>query len=588
MSDFDKRTVKISPEELEARQRLRFQDSAGVAGSGGESTPEATSSFLESTGDVLKSGVQSASLETLDDLIETLSPEMAEKYRGVIQESRERTPFGTLMGDIVSPNPLGKLKAGGKVLSKIAPELGTSVVQQLGTDGEVSPMQTVLETGAGKALTGITKKLAIGDRLKRRATSLGANKASAIKRYVGKSGKEFEDEFIKGEISALEKAGLFEPGVVKYDTAKDTFISKATKGQKVKGSVLPPSNKEIAKRLDSMKNSLGSKIDEVVGKNQYTFHTDVTDEVFNDLQAEIAGEVYANPKTANSVYEEVMDRLFDGKDSIDLTDIHAVKKDLYSIIGDRNFQKAMSDNPDKAVAYRKAARWLNDIVGESIDDPKFREMNKRYGTASDMYSNVRAKIRGEFADTGVSSSVAIGSPLYRAARVMEESRDALMGLSAQGSQSLQKIPMSGEYLRGVGAGAIPRLMRPDGQGRSPDSVNLPLNIVKTKLPRTVEGILENKEVLLAKVGQQMPDYFDQVKFIVEERPEDIEQMMPMIMKLVPQAFESDKYGRINNMILDPIMQQKARGDIMEDSRLSNSQKINMIDKLNRTNVLEDY
>jgi hypothetical protein len=590
---------KLSEEEK--RELFRMSEGAGVSGSGVETGPEGSSAMAEGAVDMLKTLPQETSLETLDDIIEYVSPEAAESYRGMVEEARERSPLATFMGGFLAPNPASKVKAlskiplAGKAIKSMGPEAATSAAMQYGTEGEVSPGRTAIEATLGKGLTKGVSKLAIGDRLKRRAGAMGATRPSAIKRYETKSGEMFEDDYIRREIENFENMGLFDPGVKKFDADNLTFKSKAKLGEKVKGSILPPSDKEIAKRLDIMADSLGKKIDNTIQKNEYKFIAVPEDSLFNDLAAEIEDAAYQNPSTPGKVFEEVQQRLFGEEGQVLLTDINDVKKQLYKILGDRNFQKTLQDNPDKATAYRKAARFLNDIVGESVDDPKFRQYNSMYGSAIEMGKNVKGRIQKEFSDPGVSSSMAIGSPLYRVARTLEEKKEDLMGMSAQGSQMLQRNPNIQDYLRGMGAGAIPTLMKGGDQGqdtrmsRQPQSVpNLPLSLSKTKLPRDVEGVLANKEILLAKVAQQMPQYFEQVRFIVEERPEDIENMLPMILQMVPQAFESDKYNRVNNMILDPMMQEKARNDIMEDPRLPNTRKIDMIDQLNRTNILEDY
>jgi hypothetical protein len=144
-----------------------------------------------------------------------------------------------------------------------------------------------------------------------------------------------------------------------------------------------------------------------------------------------------------------------------------------------------------------------------------------------------------------------------------------------------------DELRGRG----PDSMRPaiTGRHRGPQSEgNLPLALSTVKMPRTVEGILENKEIIKAKMAQQAPDHLEHVNFILEQRPEDVEQILPMLMEMMPHAFETDKYNRVDNKVMDPMMMEKARHDIMQDEELSNGQRIKLINKMNRTNVLEEY
>lgn len=599
MSDtFYKNTRKVTPEELaKLRESNTFEDSGGVGvlGAGRETTPGIVERTVDTMGDMAISGIQGTAFNMADDIIETVDPAFADKFRNRWEQAQENSPILSTLSNIASPNPAAKLKAlskvgglTGKFLSA-APEAASSALNQYGTTGDVGVLRTVGETLASKALTKAVGGLAIGDRLKRRASATNSNTPSAIKRYTTKAGRGFEDDLIKDELLKLEKTGLFEPGIRKFDVNDLSFkpIDPVGTLTKAKGAVLPPSDKEIVKRLYSMKDDLGETLQSIVEKKKNVFKAFPGDEYFDDLLTEMKKADYIEPKSVEKVYRNVLDRLYaTAPNEINLTDIYNVKKQLNAIIGDKAFKKTIKENPDRATAFRKAVNYLDTLVEDYVDDPTYRELNKWYGTAAEALPSVRDKIRKGFEDAKGAAGAAAGRPLYRAAKTLENNRDFLMEVSSQIGNTLENSPNLQDYFRGVGAAIIPKVMSPK---REPQSIqNIPMQLIKTKLPRDVEGILANKEILLAKVAQQYPQAFEQVKFVVEERPEDIESMMPMILNMLPHAFESDKYGRINNKILDPLMQKKARGDIMEDSRLSNTQKINMINKLNRTNILEDY
>lgn len=202
--------------------------------------------------------------------------------------------------------------------------------------------------------------------------------------------------------------------------------------------------------------------------------------------------------------------------------------------------------------------------------------------------------------TAEALGVPYGSMAGMVGAALESSRQAanattrnFPGFATRSMEAVSDIPkivppLAGQSQRSLTDEESQRAINAEKFGRSPDSVNLPLNLSKTKLPRTTEGIMENKDIFLAKVAQEAPQYFDQVNFVLNERPEDLDQMMPMLVNFLPQAFDHDKYGRVNNEILDPMMMDKARKDISNDGNLSNTQKAIMINKLNRTNILEDY
>lgn len=594
--DWKKNARKLSDEEM--KQRFGALEGAGVAGSGPETDPEFVGETIETLKDVAVDLPQSTSLETLDDLIETVSPETADQYRQAVSEARERSPFATFMGGFLAPNPLTKLKAAGKIGS-MAPEIATSAAMQYGTEGEVDPMTTAVEATLGKAGEKVLGKVLVGDRVKRRALGMGGTRPRALKRYERKAGGVgLKEDILKIDVSDLEDAGLFQAGIVEFDPKSMKFKStkKGIKGA-VKEKILPPSTKEINRRLLNARDSIGKEIDTLITKSRNNKVMSFPEAEFelDDMYTRYLGDLdVVNDKVLDDVRNDVMKRLMkkrSNKDSINLKDINEVKKNIYKIIGDKRYEKAFADNPDKMMAYTSMAEALADVVRNNVDDPKLIKLNDMFGNVSTMRKNILDKIDQEFTDPAMRSSMALGSPMYRAARTIEESREDLLNISAQGSKVLQDNPTLENYLRGIGAKTIPTMMsdKNSEQNRGPQSVGqLKLQLSKTKLPRTTEGIIQNKAVLLAKVAQQVPEYFEQVRFVLDERPEDIEQMLPMIIKMVPQAFESDKYGRVDGKIMNPLMQQKAREDLMEDERLSNTQRVQMIDRLNRTNTLEDY
>ena len=123
-------------------------------------------------------------------------------------------------------------------------------------------------------------------------------------------------------------------------------------------------------------------------------------------------------------------------------------------------------------------------------------------------------------------------------------------------------------------------MNNDRISRGPQSI--PEALIETRIPRSSDAILQNKNVILAKVAQEMPQIFDHVVELIENRPEDMEEIVPLLTKMAPSMFEQDKYGRFNGKITDPNNAQRAIKDTLKRDDLSNTQKIEAINKLNKT------
>lgn len=121
-------------------------------------------------------------------------------------------------------------------------------------------------------------------------------------------------------------------------------------------------------------------------------------------------------------------------------------------------------------------------------------------------------------------------------------------------------------------------------GREPQSIAE--EVVRWKIPRTTEGVIENKDMVLAKVAQMEPMQFDNIKEVLEEQPERLPDLIPILAQTSPHLFEEDKYGRVDGIIYDPNKKQMAREDLNLNESLSNSQRMLIMNQLNKTGEFE--
>lgn len=133
-------------------------------------------------------------------------------------------------------------------------------------------------------------------------------------------------------------------------------------------------------------------------------------------------------------------------------------------------------------------------------------------------------------------------------------------------------------------------------GRIPQSVNSPTpqqqlmmrkgfveNLAEFKVPRTVDGILGNKDLVLAKLAQVTndPKIVDTLRDSLNMHPELLKDTLPALQMQFPQIFQPNKYmSWSNGKILDPMEAQKAYKDV-NSRQISNTQKIMLQDGLNR-------
>jgi hypothetical protein len=114
-----------------------------------------------------------------------------------------------------------------------------------------------------------------------------------------------------------------------------------------------------------------------------------------------------------------------------------------------------------------------------------------------------------------------------------------------------------------------------------------IDIIKTPLPRTTKAILENKEFVKAKIHMYAPQMESIVADTLDNDPDAIAGLLPVIMMQFPQIFQRDPYNRVDGKIMDPNLKAKARKDILQNKDYSSGEKAKRLSDLNESGYLED-
>ena len=114
-------------------------------------------------------------------------------------------------------------------------------------------------------------------------------------------------------------------------------------------------------------------------------------------------------------------------------------------------------------------------------------------------------------------------------------------------------------------------------------------MIKYRIPRTTDGILANKELVLAKIAQAgVPDeLYSTIAYALNESPEQIENVAPMVMLQFPQIFEKSKYKLFDNKFLDPNDRAKAADEISKREDMNSIQKAKAINTINKTGMMPE-
>ena len=278
---------------------------------------------------------------------------------------------------------------------------------------------------------------------------------------------------------------------------------------------------------------------------------------------------------AKKVIQNSFDNISRGTGTLTLTDVHREKQRLYKLLSGKFGEESTGV---QETVRKDLARMYKDMVDHYADNDEVRGLNETMSDIFNFKSGVTKKVKEKFLTSPIKDirGASVGGLLYRAERGMESFLDVSRPYRSKAGRMYEGIPEGGrDYLEGVGGLAPARAMN-----REPQSI--PEELIRTKFPRTTEAILENKDTLLAKIAQQAPDMFDAVQEVFEHSPEDIPDIMPALIQMAGFLFKKDKYNRFDGVILDPQLKELARKDVMKHDNLSNVEKIEILDKLNKT------
>lgn len=152
--------------------------------------------------------------------------------------------------------------------------------------------------------------------------------------------------------------------------------------------------------------------------------------------------------------------------------------------------------------------------------------------------------------------------------------------------------MGGEVIedalpRGAGE-AVQEFYKEDAPQRRPQSVpNIPEQLIRTPLPRSTQGLMQNKKMVLMKVAQQAPELFETVTDMFENNPEMIPEIVPVLAQKMPHFFEKDKYNRFDGRIMSEADKQKAIKDTLINKSLSSIEQAKKISRLNEEGLYDD-
>lgn len=584
----------------------------------------------EKIGENVKEAVTDAAIVTPNALALGWGGEIADiigypEYDEAVKEARERSPIATLGAEalasgvtstVASPLMAGRLLGPAGSIRQAATIGATVGAGEAGEGSRTAGALIGAGLGGGTALAGrgVKRHFSRGQPELERGALLGAS-SKDIKKGIG--GSEYDD--VAQIVKNLEGKRAVSLDPVVFDVDKNSFVKgrgdKLTRKNFYEGlSKRANEGMEKIKRATSdivRGNALKAShtFDELT--NSKSFVDDVDDWGMGISDLEIA------EKRAPKLLEQLKDRWGEAKSLADIEDLkrryqnwakqiyskgrenirddELVNAQFYELTA-RNLRKFILDNLDTGAAQKYADLNLTSSNLNKLDEWT-REARTKAAKSSINFSNpgqtlltmasnaMRAASGG---DTGKMTASKFGQRLgetlgplrvpledaVKAAPVWEAGR--LLGEPGGTPASLEMINKASNLL--------------PGPSRSPQSVgfNLPRELTQTTIPRNTQGMLDNKEFVLAKVAQQKPEMLGVIQNLLNDRPEMVAQVMPAIAAQMPELFLFDKYDAWDGIPQTPKGKAAFASDTKSkllDQEISSTEYASLMDRLHKNKAV---
>lgn len=535
--------------------------------------------------------------------------------------ARKRSPWasaGTEVGTGIATSFVPLLGAG-----KAASLGGAAVrgaVEGLGTSNDKLSTEGAINTGIGAAFGAGGNLLAKGIG---KLVTASPNKLRAS--AMGAGATQFKETGIKSRekiAKSLNETGLFHPTKVDYDVATGKFVP-------LKKSLdnLEPAGKEkyltrleeASEKIDDAKKELLAKIGPVP--------IDI-DEVEEELAK--AAKEYAKEGTGfkkrlqdantllRNIIDDIMEHTDDSLQTPTIADLEAAKKRIGKDVGKYGRNPLLAETPDTQELFQTYYRKVNEYLRKVVGDNKYSQ----YNDTQQKMLTVQGDLLGAIAaESGIARSGSL--PRNYAQRFLDKTimSDDMKLMAASAKEGMDKlkitpalkygaIPLAGEAgfegIRQLDPSIPQYIQRPEEQSNAPagferpkplpssvykmfpnlapkSTMITPRQMIDYKIPRSTQGILDNKEMVIGKLQQNnVPDELvATIAQALDNDHEAVANIAPLVIQQFPNIFERSKY-QVFDGIIAPTDRAKAADAISKREDMNSIQRAKAIDGINKS------
>lgn len=480
---------------------------------------------------------------------------------------------------------------------------GAKVGDIVGLTSDIALAHNMPSVPIGKSLSSITSKL---DEM------AGVNRETALARAATTSGEDLSKSVNKAKIKIIGEtlsdngltpllsdevalkdaiAGVYEPGFDELGVrtpvkTKQGLIDKlhgeaVNAGDFISKSSSPISAQELA---DSVYNKLATKLSDPASGAKWD--ASVGEKLHNAVSEIIKPEDFPDRSFGDLVKlkKSVADMYFDRMSKPELYSAEgALPKTIYKTVWDEidnKINSIASSDPNVKEFVKTNADISNLMELNNMLEGAKKEKLQRLSVPEVALGAGAGYAAGSMMGHGAAGAVIGG--MYRSAgplaRLAEEKIPAYTARAqeylAGKTRPMRTLPVpqiSGKV------GALTQFMARRG---------IVENLADYEIPRSVDQILANKQMVLSKVAQVSndPNMVSMLEDAFNKHPDKLEAILPPLIMQFPNIFEADKYNRVNGKILDPMLIQKAYKDV-QNAGISNTEKAILQDGLNKNGSL---
>jgi hypothetical protein len=524
--------------------------------------------------------------------------DVAEIRQGV-SEARARSPYATAAGELgvgigsaFIPG-IGALTGAGKFGTGVG-MIGRGTIEGLGTAEDKASLEGLTQAGIGGAIgaggalvSGGLKKLTTESGPEIRANILGARTSEFKEIGIKERGKIADD---------LNKMGLFQSNKVDFDVNKSKFVSKGKSLENLE----KPTREKLVDRLDTATGKIQKEKEKILGKHindpiDLEEVEDALDQVVKSYRGKATGmpeRMARAEELKQTIVNDILEDLEEeGLENVTIGLLEKSKMRLSEDVGNYGKNPLLQKTPDDAQLYQSMYSSINKKLRKLIGNNKYAEYNEMQQKMLTAKTDLAKAVASEKAQT---AQAGWGGWFNKLANETLGSPEAGLGM-ANVADILQSKPVK-PLLTPVRAAteeapfsAIryldPSTRNPYSTGRSPDSIGFsPKDVINFKIPRNTQAIMENKDIVLAKLVQKGADpmVIDAVAEGLNGSGDDIANVMPLLVTQMPTLFEKAKYSTFDGKFLDPNDRAKAADDISKRDDMNSIQRAKMINKINKS------